>query len=211
MVSTKKWFLVLACITLLVVILLVVGAAGWGLKPVNVWTGIIQSFITALAIIIGGSFAAYKLQLFRDFEPHVSVSQTATHRAIGTQYIHVFVTATLHNGSRVKVAPRRGFFEAYRVVPASDQEVERIWSEVFSTEERRDMGWPRLDHKSLSWEADEFVIEPGEHHDETCEFIVTADVRSVIIYAYFYNPPPTYTARSAEGWGATLIHDIDVQ
>ena len=73
---------------------------------------IVQPLVTAVVIIAGAVFAYRKLQLFRDFEPHLTVTQTATHRAIGTQYLHIAVTATLHNSSKVRVEIRESFLQA---------------------------------------------------------------------------------------------------
>ena len=44
---------------------------------------IIQLFVVASAIVIGGFFALYKLQIFRDFEPYLTVSQEVSHRFVG--------------------------------------------------------------------------------------------------------------------------------
>ena len=43
-------------------------------------SGIAEVLITAFAIIAGGIFAYYKLQLFRDFEPHLTISHAVSHR-----------------------------------------------------------------------------------------------------------------------------------
>lgn len=60
---------------------------------------IIQLFIVASAVVIGGVFALYKLQIFRDFEPHLTVSQEVSHRFVGDEHAHIETTVTLHNGS----------------------------------------------------------------------------------------------------------------
>ena len=47
------------------------------------WADIFQSLVTILAIIVGGIFALFKLQAFRDFDPHLTISHNVSHRLIG--------------------------------------------------------------------------------------------------------------------------------
>ena len=82
---------------------------------------IIQLFVVASAIVIGGFFALYKLQIFRDFEPYLTVSQEVSHRFVGDNYIHVETTATLHNSSKVKIEIRKGLFRLQQIAPTSDE------------------------------------------------------------------------------------------
>ena len=41
---------------------------------------VIQSVVTAFALIAGGIFAAYKWQVFRESEPHLTVDNKVSHR-----------------------------------------------------------------------------------------------------------------------------------
>ena len=66
-------------------------------------SSIIQAAFATAAIMGAAIFAIFKLQLFRDFAPHLTISHTINHRPIGESYMHLDVTATLHNSSRVKV------------------------------------------------------------------------------------------------------------
>lgn len=170
--------------------------------------GIILSCVTALAIVAGGIFAAYKWQIFRDFEPHLTITHEVSHRPIGDSYVHIDVTATLHNSSRVKMEFLKGFVRLQRIAPVSDEEVESLYAQVFIDKVYDDLQWPVLDEVSLCWNKEELIIEPGERHQEAYEFIVAKSIKSVIIYTYFYNSRPSQPSRSSEGWGATTVHDI---
>ena len=165
---------------------------------------IVQSVITSAAILVGGAFALFKLQLFRDFQPHLTISNAVSHRRIGESYVHIDVTATLHNSSKVKMELREGFFRLQQVAPAIDEEVEALYAQVFWDQEHSYLQWPTLDDARRDWDKGMLIVEPGESHQETYEFIVSRDVESVIIHTYFYNP---YSS-SPEGWGATTVHDI---
>ena len=60
----------------------------------------VQALGTLAAIIAGGVFALYKLQVFRDFQPHLTITHEISHRPIGESYVHLDVIATLRNRSR---------------------------------------------------------------------------------------------------------------
>ena len=172
---------------------------------------IVQASVTALAIVAGGIFAGYKLQIFRDFEPHLTISQTVSHRFIGESYVHIAVTADLKNSSRVEMEIRNGMFRLQHMAPVSDHDVESLYSQVSEakeSEEFQEFQWPTLVQDPRNWDKNEFIIEPGESHQETVEFIVRRKVESALVYTYFYNSKFFPGSRSSQGWGATTTYDI---
>ena len=167
----------------------------------------IQSFATALAIVTGGIYALYKLQAFRTLEPHLTIEHRISHRRLSDSYVHIALTAMLHNSSRVHVELREGLFRLQGVSPATDDEIELLYSRVFVDRDFYNIQWPTLDEVGRNWNEGELVVEPGESHPETIEFIVSAsDYESVLVYTYFHNP--TQGSGSAQGWSATTVHDI---
>ncbi len=177
------------------------------LTDVKDLAGIFQSAVTIIAIVIGGVFAWFKLQAFRDFEPHLTVTHEIGHRPIGTTYTHIDVTAVLHNSSKVNLGLREAVFRLQRIGPTTDEEIESLYAEVFESSEHDHLQWPTLEEVGLTWESGELVIEPGESHRETYEFIISSDVQVVLVYTFFENPHASNRARSADGWGATTICD----
>ena len=169
---------------------------------------IIQSFAASLAILAGGIYALYKLQVFRTLEPHMTIAHRVSHRRIGDSYVHIDVTASLYNSSKVKLELREGFFLLQQVAPVSDRDVEALYTETFEDRRFDNIQWPTLEEAAGTWEEGELVVEPGESHAETLEFIVPADVGSVLIYTYFYNHTAARSPGAAEGWAATTVHDI---
>ena len=169
---------------------------------------IIQSSVTAVAIAAGGLFAYYKLQWFRDLEPHLTITHEVSHRPIGDSYVHIAITATLYNSSRVKLGLREGFFLVQQVSPSSDEDVEAWYGEVFVRREQSEILWPTLDEKPLSWGENELIVEPGESHREAYECIVSRETESVLIYTYYYNPEYAEHLPSPEGWEASTVYDI---
>lgn len=170
--------------------------------------GIVQAFVWAFLIVAGGIFAYRKLQLFRDFEPHLTITQAVTHRPVGTQYVHIGVIVTLHNSSKVKVEVRDFFFRMHQISPLSDEGVVNLYVNAFRSEDHSDIDWPVMENVSKGLGRKELVIEPGEYHHEPFEFIVSEEVESVLIYSYFYNLKYSQHSQSAQGWAATTFYDI---
>lgn len=171
-------------------------------------TGVFQSAVTIVAIVVGGVFAWFKLQAFRDFEPHLTVTHEVHHRAISPNYVHIDVTATLHNSSRVKIELQEADFAIQWIAPASDELVLELYDEVFDDGLEDYLQWPTIDEGRRDWNSGELLVEPGESHHETYEFLVSRDVEVVLVYTYFRNPRYSSSSRSAEGWGASTVYDI---
>ena len=175
--------------------------------PVDVLR-VIQSSVTILAIVAGGLFAAYKWQVFRESEPHLTITHEVSYRRVGESYVHIAVTATLENNAKVQTELHDGNFLIQQIAPALDEDVEAMYAQVFVEEEFVDIPWPILVDVQREWEEGELIIEPGELHPETFELLVSEEVKSVMIYTYFFNSSYSQGTRSAEGWGATTVLDI---
>ena len=167
-----------------------------------------QAIATVVLICVGGVFAYRRLQLFRTFEPHLTISHEVAHRFIGDSYTHIDVTATLRNSSRVQVEILEGNFLIQQISPESDEEIERLYAEVFIGQEQQEMQWTILDRIDLSWQRGELIVEPGEAHPESYDFIVPREVKTVRIYTYFDNSRFSPGAQSTEGWVASTVYDI---
>ncbi len=170
-------------------------------------SGDLLPFVTVAAIAIGGIVAIFKFQLFRDSAPHLTISHAISHRLVGESYLHIAVTANLHNSSKVKVELRRALFRLQQLVPASDDEVQRLYSQVFFERQAENLQWPVLEEVEINWPQYARIIEPGESHFETYEFIASTSIKSVIVYTYFHNP--SYPSSSDNsGWGRATVHDM---
>lgn len=170
---------------------------------------LMQPLATVVAIVFGGLFAAYRFQLFRIREPHLSVSHEISHRPIGTSYTHLSVTATLFNNSRVQVELQEAAYLLQQINPTTDEFVESVYTRALDGPEIEDFQWDVLEQHIKRWAEGEFVVEPGEHHRETCEFIVSADVTTVLAYTYFQNPGKKNNRASGPlGWSASTVYDL---
>ena len=183
------------------------------LVPNNVFpardaVALLQGLATVAAVVLGALFAYRKLELFRDFEPHLTVTQSVASRAVGTQYVHISVITTLHNSSKVKVEIRTGFFRIHQIQPMSDEDVVHLYNKAFNPDASSDIAWPVLDEVHRQLGPNELIVEPGASHHEPCEFIVTKGVATILVYSYFYNQSHSENSRSAQGWTATTFHDV---
>ena len=161
-----------------------------------------------VAIVVGGVFALVKFQVFRTFEPHLTVTHEVSHRFVSPSYVHIDVTATLHNSSRVKVEVEDAYFSLQQIAPLLDEQIDDLYTQVIVDEEFTHFQWPRLYKVPWEWLAGDLIVEPGESHQETCEFIVEIGIASVGVYTYFYNPDFREGANVAEGWGTYTVYDI---
>ena len=185
-------------------VLAIWGMVGWLGMSYSDSARLFQAVGAVSVIFVGGALAYQRLQIFRTFEPHLSISQEISHRLVGGDYLHLVVTADLHNNSKVKVELREAFFSLLVVAPTDNDDIERLYREVFVTKMQEYLQWPTLNEVPRRWEKGEIVIEPGERHQEVCEFIVSEEVESVLAYTFFHNPE----VRDEIGWSATTVYDV---
>ncbi len=206
--SSVTWLLVLA----IAVAALLVGVT-WGVaeatgKSFNDAAETVQALGTLAAILAGGVFALYKLQVFRDFQPHITITHEISHRRIGESYVHLDVTVTLRNSSKTHVEIRKVHFVLSMISPVTDEDVDDLYAKAFRDEAYARLEWTVLEDIAIGQSEGELIVEPGESHQERQEFIVSDEVRSVLAYTYFYNSKHTDSSSSAEGWRATTVYDI---
>ena len=179
----------------------------WNLGKADNIVGIAQGFATVVAIGLGGLFAFQKFSVFRTFYPHLTISDEITHRFVGNSYTQISVTAILQNNSNVKVDIQDAFFLMQQIAPLSDEFVEAYNAGALVDESPDSIQWPILDEVELSWERNELIVEPGESHRETLDFVVSKNVESVRVYTYFYNPN-YLQGETSEGWEAITAYDL---
>ena len=170
---------------------------------------IIQSFVTAIAILAGGYYAQARLHVFRTFRPHLTIDQDVTHRQVSEDHIHIAVTSTLRNGSQVHVGLRKAFAVIAGLSRIGPKEVVHLYSIRTAGSGPPRIRWPEIERQDATWDEGEFVIEPGESHSELFEFVIDRQVyESVFVYAYFHNPKYRDGDGSAKGWAAGTVYDI---
>ena len=169
---------------------------------------VIQAYVTSFVLLAAGVFAAARFELFRNLIPHIAVEQKVTHRPISDSYVHILVTTTLHNRSKVKADFSGGLCRLQRLGPHSDEGVEEIYRQKLSGDSvpaSRTFHWDTLEVERINWNGMGLTVEPGGVHQETCEFIVSSDVTSLLAHTYFSALNALTVPAS---WGVTTVHDI---
>ena len=157
-------------------------------KSFNLWTVAAQAILTSVAIVAGAIFAWRRGYIFRLGQPHLTITHDVTHRQVSPGYMHIEVTATLHNRSRVKVEIRDGLFTVQQISPTTDEDIEDMYAQTFDRGDRyQDLGWKALEEIPRVWNKNELIAEPGESVTATFEYIVPDYVRSALLTTYFYN------------------------
>ena len=180
----------------------------WNLGKADSIVAVVQGFATVVAIGLAGLFAYQKLNVFRTFYPHLTISHEISHRFVGDSYVHLSVTAILQNNSNVKIDIQEAFFWLQQIAPLPDEDVEAYRAEVFAERKYASMRWPTLEEVHLNWHRNELIVEPGGSHRETLDFVVLKEVETVRVYTYFYNPNFSEQSGNSEGWQAIMAYDI---
>lgn len=170
----------------------------------------LQSIATTIALALGGIWAYFQFVLYRNQQPHLTVSQQVTFRSVNADYFQVNAVGLLNNTSRVKVEIQKVSFQLQQVAPISSLDTERLRDEVFVSKEREDIQWPVLYERTREWNARLCVVEPGETLEITCEFIVPSAMKSIIIYTYVHNSQYKGNLKRVQGWPKSTICDLTV-
>lgn len=165
---------------------------------------LVQTALTILALLAGGALAAYKLEIFRDFEPHLTMTHTINHRRVGDSYIHIDIAVSMHNSSKVKVDLYEGFWTLQQISPVSDSEVEQTYLPSVD-EDLPEFPWPVLKEGVWIWDQGDLVIEPGESHQELLEIIVPDEISTLLVYTFCYGPR---FREDEAGWDLATVFDI---
>ena len=164
----------------------------------------LQSIGILVALSIGGVFAQRRFRLFRAFQPHLTVAQHVSHRRIGHSHTHIAVTATLLNTSRVRVQLLKADFLLQKIAPISDAQIQALYTQAFvgppnvdETPMTASIQWPTIEYSTQEWDENPRIIEPGESHRETFEFITDTHATTFHIDSYFHNPQRSRDSQSS--------------
>ena len=177
----------------------------------------IQAFVAAVAIVLGAIFAYERFQVFRTFYPHLSIEHKIAHRHLSENYIHIDVTVVMYNSSRVQVQIRESFALVQEVGPIPDDRAELLRKAAWQEKVDPTFPWQIIGRLTRKWSENDLIVEPGERHSKTLEFIIDrAGVsivpnhpdQTVLIYTYFFNERRLSDSQTAEGWAAATVYDI---
>ena len=164
--------------------------------------GLVQGVATIVAIAIGGAFAYYRLGLFRQTEPHLTISQEVSHRRTSDEYLQVGISVTLRNTSNVKVEIHRAFCRLSQIAPLAP-------SYVTATMSEQHLAWPILSEILDDSESAYTIVEPGESSHVVYQFVVSPLATSLLIHTFVYNEQYSGAdSGRSQGWQAYTFYDV---
>ena len=160
-------------------------------ETVQTWAPTVFYCVASVAAL----WAIWKSRHFRETHPFLSVAQTVFCKRISDDMLHLHVTATIHNPSKVKVEPQSGYC-TLRGIRRTEEGMPKDISES---------GDPMEDiSESRDWNGSGF-LEPGETHRTFFNFVIPNHYTVIQSYVSIRNP---YLGKDSEsGWNDLVIVD----
>ena len=158
------------------------------------------------ALLSAALAAAWKFSLFRESDPHLTITQEISADREGEETWIVTVNATLHNTSRVVVRPSRARCQLIQTGPITKEALSAIAQQA-KEHPRSDAylrySWYLLDQDQRSWPKGNLKVEPNQKTQIAFQFMINAAVTRIgVITAILEedksqkNPQPLYES----GW-----------
>ena len=169
---------------------------------------IFEAFMVT-TIVVGGGYALYKLGVFRDLKPHLSLEHSVTHRPVGDDYIHIAMQVSLLNTSKVAVSITEAICVVQQIAPLSNREIETLYDETFVSNNEIDIQWPLLNQYQKTRPVNELIIEPQGRHVDYYETHISKDIATNLVSTRYNNAKFSDGDDAARGWELSSAHDVD--
>ena len=209
--ATAASMILVAIVVLTLLAAAVVNVFSIALTDYKDVTAILQGLAAAGAVVLGGLFAWRNSLLFRTFAPHLDISLDVSHRNISANYLHIAVLASLKNSSKVRVEIHEGSCQLLQVSPVEDEVVPELHAQRFAGDANGhvfDYKWTPFPAVPCVSDDEVLIIEPGQTHLETVEFVVRRDVASVLVHCRFENPGAERNPDAPSDWSVVVPYDI---
>lgn len=168
---------------------------------------IVQAFITALALIVGGAWTYLLFVSKRQRFPRAKIEHQVAQRAVSAGAIFLIIEIIISNTGDVLLSLVSGEIEVRQVCPPGGNFLQLLTAGPQTTGRRVELvDWPALFTYSEDWPGKRIIeIEPGESEQLLYTLLVQAEVKSIYLYSYFRN----ITKRRKElGWETKTFHDV---
>ncbi len=167
----------------------------------------VQSFTTIAAILVGAIWTWMVFVRTRQRYPRANIKHCAAHWAIAAEgKVLLRVTLTVSNIGDILLQLRSGVVFVRQAIPPP--------TKIIKADDPPHVGegfyeyeWPRIGKKCLKWEKGKYEIEPRESDSIACDFIILADVETVVIYSHLENETRKRDG-SELGWSFSSTHDL---
>jgi hypothetical protein len=168
---------------------------------------IIQSVITTLAIIVGGIWSYMLFVSRRQKFPRAKIEHHIDYRSVGSTKMILSIDVMITNSSEVLLSLLSWEIKAKQVLPPRGQLVQFL---LLESEEKSSTAPEVIVWETIAVRKDEhkkglFEIEPGEQHQFHLDFLLDADVSTILVESFFKN---IEKHGKPVGWSTTTIHDI---
>lgn len=169
---------------------------------------IVESFATALAIILGGLWTYRAFIRQRLALPRLDVSLTVEQAPVGKSLL-VRAQVLLRNSGNVIATSSRGEIRLRQVVPPPSDIEEAVATGLDPVPaDCAQVEWPMLAGREWIWKPGEFEIEPGEADSLSADFFIPLQIQVVEIYFFLAN---ARKKRQNIGWTVLNIHHLRKQ
>jgi hypothetical protein len=177
------------------------------LADLNLITSTFQSFVTALAIIIGGIWTYRKYIQNREGLPKAKLEHKITHRIVNEKIMLLDINITIYNIGDSKITIQSWEIILNQILPPISEFLDTINAfEISENEVRSIILWHKLisEIKELGKE-NRHIIEPNESHQFHKNYIISSEIKTVSLYTYFHN---IAIEDHSVGWALNTIYDL---
>jgi len=169
-------------------------------------TNIIEAVVTITAVIFGGVSAYAAFIRNRLIYPRAKLEHKTSCRRVTEDKVLLSVDVFLSNTGDVLITLTDPEISVKQVLPP-EVELQRYVDAVYHMPDTgaEIIEWHVLAAPRVEWDDGQLEVEPGERHQFHHDFLINADVRTVMVESYFHNLKKR--GRSI-GWGLVTIHDL---
>lgn len=168
------------------------------------WTAAAANVATILAIAIGGWWTYVRFIRERGNKLRAAMDFSAKTVALTPDDKLLRVKVRVENCGTRELPIRSLRCEVYRVSPADENTLARLGDRQLIPDHEADL--PCVYSHTQKWEPGEAVIEPSESDAMPYDFVVDAEIETVLVYAYLENP----TERDQRGWDVSDLYNVSL-
>lgn len=174
-------------------------------EAVELWTSAAANVATAGALILGGVWAYLRFFRQRTEKPRVKLSYIAAHRPLDDESL-VRVSVLAENCGSVLIDVPEMRCEIRQVAPLVQDTLEKLKAREL-IDERHEADLHCIRCYEEKWKEGEVEIEPGETETFDFDFVVSNDIKTILIYAHL----PNVERKDDGGWQVAGFYDLDAK
>ena len=167
----------------------------------------------AVSIIGGAVIAAWRLNIFRDFQPSVTIELEVHSCETAPSWTAITISARITNTSRVKITIPETHWGVRSLAPYTDEWIAEHANSALSTSSVEETNfvfpWDVIHHIAETEKS--AYVEPGETHTEAVSFPISAVYRDIDVMVAVRRSTWPKGKRSKHVWTAQCVHRIDRQ